>query len=121
MPADRFGTDYYGDHWLGDLAELIIYNRPLSLAERQTVEDYLLVKYRIEVTPGEPPPVAAPQISPNGSVFDSSVEVTLTTTTPHADIYYTLGGGEASDELPESLRGATYADRDDDDQGACVP
>jgi hypothetical protein len=44
--ADAFGT-YRGttNFWFGDLAEMIIYDRPLDTTERQQVEAYLKTKY----------------------------------------------------------------------------
>ena len=39
--------------WWGDLAELVIYDRPLSTEERKQVEDYLRIRYwDLSVTPG---------------------------------------------------------------------
>jgi hypothetical protein len=84
--ADRFGTSVVSPWW-GDLAELIIYDRPLSASERQSVEDYLVRKYR-----PYSPRAGVPAISPAGGVFGSSISVTLATSTPDADIYYTTDG-----------------------------
>ena len=84
--ADRFGTSVVSPWW-GDLAELIIYDRPLSASERQSVEDYLVRKYQ-----PYSPSAGVPAISPAGGVFGSSISVTLATSTPDADIYYTTDG-----------------------------
>jgi len=89
VTADRFGsgnTSFRG--WWGDLAELVIYDRPLSMTERKAVEDYLRNKYRIGVA------VTAPVISPSGGLFTGSVAVTLATPTPGAQIFYTTDGRE---------------------------
>jgi hypothetical protein len=90
--ADRFGRDAINAFWWGDLAELIIYDRVLTASERKAVQDYLIAKYKIEVTTGELAPVSAPQITPSGGVFASSTTVGLSTTTPKATIWYTLDG-----------------------------
>src|SRR6185369_2773627 len=36
-----------GRSWWGDLAEIIVYDRPLSDAERESVEHQLMAKYEI--------------------------------------------------------------------------
>jgi hypothetical protein len=43
------GTSY-SEHWQGDLAEMIVYARTLSDAERMQVEDYLAKKYGLALT-----------------------------------------------------------------------
>jgi len=45
--AEKFGASYNSSPWLGDLAELIVYKRDLTAAERRQVEDYLNAKYRL--------------------------------------------------------------------------
>jgi hypothetical protein len=45
--AVKFGESYNAAPWLGDLAELIVYDRALTEAERKQVEDYLNAKYRL--------------------------------------------------------------------------
>lgn len=35
------------EHWQGDIAEMLVYNRALNDAERRNVEDYLAAKYAI--------------------------------------------------------------------------
>ena len=89
LPADRFGTAVYTAPWNGDLAELIVYDRPLTPGERQSVEDYLARKYRPYV-----PAAGTPAISPAGGAFTGSTTVQLTTSTPAAEIRYTLDGSE---------------------------
>ena len=42
--------------WHGDIAEILLFNVPLSDTDRQTVETYLMHKYRIPATPASPPP-----------------------------------------------------------------
>ena len=37
--------------WFGDIAEILVYNVALSDADRETVEKYLMGKYKIEVKP----------------------------------------------------------------------
>ena len=45
--ASRFGEALNVTPWHGDLAELIIYDRPLSAEEVEAVEDYLNARYGI--------------------------------------------------------------------------
>jgi hypothetical protein len=40
----------YSEHWQGDLAEMIVYARTLTDAERMQVEDYLAKKYGLSLT-----------------------------------------------------------------------
>jgi hypothetical protein len=40
----------YNEYWNGDLAEIIVYTRKLSAAERMQVEDYLGEKYGVAMT-----------------------------------------------------------------------
>ena len=48
------------EFWMGDIAEFIVYNRDLSLAERDAVESYLMQRYAVTADPVEcgvvPPP-----------------------------------------------------------------
>lgn len=59
--ASRLGYDRgYADRgWQGDIAEVIVYNRVLSDAERAQVEDYLFAKYGIAGQSEPSPPSAA--------------------------------------------------------------
>jgi hypothetical protein len=49
MFAEKFGGSYNSEPWLGDLAELIVYDQALSATDRKRVEDYLNAKYRLFV------------------------------------------------------------------------
>jgi hypothetical protein len=90
--ADAFSRDRtYGRSWWGDLAELIIYDRPLSSVERKAVEDHLALKYALYV-----PTLDAPTITPNGSTSSAAVQVSLAAA-PGSVVYYTLDGSEPSD------------------------
>jgi hypothetical protein len=52
VTADAFSRDrVYGRSWWGDLAELVIYDRALSIAEVRSVEAYLAGRYGIGVVP----------------------------------------------------------------------
>jgi len=55
--ADAFSRDrsYSGRSWRGDLAELMIYDRPLSKGERRMIESYLYSKYALAVPTVAPP------------------------------------------------------------------
>ena len=52
VSADQLAMDreYKERCWLGDIAEVILYNTELSAADRQAVETYLLTKYQIKPT-----------------------------------------------------------------------
>jgi hypothetical protein len=66
------GTGYYigaelrnsARRYLGDVAEILVYNRALSDAERQQVEGYLAGKYAIAGAPGTPAPTATATNTP---------------------------------------------------------
>jgi hypothetical protein len=97
VSADRLGAHaypYWGVPWLGDIAELVIYDHALSPAERDEIEDYFVFKYGIASGA-----VAAPEISPNGGRFSGSVRVSMEQQTPGAEIRYTTDG---SDPTPAS-------------------
>jgi hypothetical protein len=85
VTADRLFSGKSNYPWLGDVAELIVYTQPLTASQRKSIEDYLTLKYAPFVgTAG------APEFSPNGAAFTDSVEVSLTTPTPGAEIRYTI-------------------------------
>jgi hypothetical protein len=87
VSASNFGFPRDISPFWGDLAELIIYDRPLSSGERKALDDYLLAKYAIG-------PVTAPAISPAGATFTGSVSASISIATPEAEIFYTLDGTE---------------------------
>lgn len=71
------------DYFHGDIAELLIYDRVLTEEEVLTVSRYLRNKY-LNVTP--------PTASPDAGTFYEAQTVTLSCTTPGAEIYYTIDG-----------------------------
>ncbi len=83
----------------GQMAEILIYNRPLTDAERSRIKSYLFYKYGLGTTPPVSPPEAtaapasAPQeiYSPATGVYASSVNVSLTAD-PLTEIRYTTNG-----------------------------
>jgi hypothetical protein len=81
--------------WSGDLAELIIYEAPLSAQHRRAVEDYLAVKYRPYAAAA-----ATPLVSPAGGRFTGNATVTLSTATPAAVIHFTTDGTEPTESSP---------------------
>ena len=96
VTADAFSRDRtVGRSWWGDLAELLVYDRPLSDSERETIEGYLAAKYALWV-----PTVVAPTISPAGGRISGTVTVQLDTPTAGATIHYTLDDAEPTDTSP---------------------
>ena len=89
VSAQKFGEAYGSSPWLGDLAELIVYDRALTPVERKEVEDYLAQKYAAYVVTA-----GAPEFTPNGATFEGSVEVSLHSPTPGVEIRYTTNGSE---------------------------
>ncbi len=77
IARDRALTDNRG--WRGEIAEVIIYNRVLSVAERAQVQSYLAQRYAIDVQT-----FATPSIPANtfGTYILGSTGVTVTFTTP---------------------------------------
>jgi hypothetical protein len=66
-PVITRGTNYIGkSYWgadrsfLGDIAEVILYNRKLSAHEQASVQTYLAQKYGLVLGGSPPPPLAAP-------------------------------------------------------------
>jgi hypothetical protein len=95
--ASLLGTTFGGssEFWWGDLAEVIIYDRALTSAERSRVDGYLTAKYGIG---GK---AVTPSVSPNGGLFANEVEVSISTPTPQAQIRYTLDGSDPTVEANE--------------------
>ncbi|HTB80608.1 MAG TPA: hypothetical protein VK717_06945 [Opitutaceae bacterium] len=62
LGADGYGG--VGSYFAGDVAEIIIYNRVLSAAERQAVSTYLASKYALFSLPPIPANLAATPLSP---------------------------------------------------------
>jgi hypothetical protein len=95
VTADSFSRDRsYGWHWFGDLAELVIYDRVLSDAERASVEAQLARKYGIYA-----PPLPAPLVVPNGGTIAGPTTVTLQTEAGAA-IRYTIDSTEPTTSSP---------------------
>ncbi|TCO82168.1 fibronectin type III domain protein [Chthoniobacter flavus] len=62
--APLIGVNGHGNYFSGDIAEIIIYNRALSTAERGQVLAYLNQKYVVIPAPSAPTGIAATQIAP---------------------------------------------------------
>jgi hypothetical protein len=78
------GTNYAQSiFYQGQIAELLVYSRPLSAGERTAVETYLFERYQLAVHP--------PTISPSYGVYTNTQSVTITADA-NANIYYTLDG-----------------------------
>lgn len=61
------GTDYAGNAFTGDVAEILIYDRALSDAERNAVSTYLAEKYAVPYAdPGMPLPSSSPGLNTTG-------------------------------------------------------
>lgn len=71
------------------VAEVIMYNRPLSNTERLTVEGYLREKYNLAA-----PALNSPSLVPAGGLYNGPVQVALASTQPGATIRYTTDGSE---------------------------
>jgi len=71
----------------GNIAEVLIYNRPLSSAEQQQVEVYLANKYSLPYHS-----YAAPVISPSGGSYSGSQTVAISGPASPTVVKYTLDG-----------------------------
>ena len=84
------GASSWGDPgYQGAIAEVLLFNKALSTLERSAVETYLRARYGIHVGT-----VAGPAFSPAPGFYISPLDVSLSTTTEDASIYYTLDGSE---------------------------
>lgn len=106
FPPNLFLGGYVNGSFDGDIAEVIVYNRVLSTAERETVRKYLSLRYAL----GPQPPV----FSPGPGVYGSPFSVTLTPIPAGATIYYTTDGSDPSPSTslvygsPISVTGLTH-------------
>lgn len=67
----------------GQVAEILVYDKPLTISQRTNLEAYLLSRYNF--------PVTAPIVSPGFGVFAGSTQVTISGPL-NAEIRYTLNG-----------------------------
>ncbi len=82
------GSGTSGNNFTGNISELLIFPQPLSQTQIQQVEIYLANKYNLGVGPTLP----APSSSVATGVYPNAQNVTLTTSVPGLNIYYTLDG-----------------------------
>lgn len=73
-------------YFQGLIAEMIVYNRSLSIDERRNVEGYLISRYALGS-----PPIAAPVIAPPAGAYSPGPTVTISAY-PAATIRYTTDG-----------------------------
>jgi len=96
LTAGTFSKDRTQDYsWWGDLAELIIFDRAVTPAERDAIESYLAAKYALYT-----PKAATPAIEPAGGTISGPQLVQIGTQTPGATIRYTLDDSEPSEASP---------------------
>lgn len=89
------GQGHDGYNFLGDIAEIIVYNRVLSAAEREAITLYLAVKYALDVVAADAPTDLSSQ-----AVGGTQVSVTWT---PGAE------GSGAVFEIERRLGAGTYS------------
>jgi phage gp36-like protein len=77
------------------VAEVIVYDRALSDAERQEVEAYLAGRYTLYETR-----VATPVIDPPSQFVSGNTDVSMSVSTGGAEIHYTLDGSEPAASSP---------------------
>ncbi|MEO6876423.1 MAG: fibronectin type III domain-containing protein [Opitutaceae bacterium] len=65
------GSDWQNEHYKGDVAEVIVYDHPLTLAQRTIMSDYLTTKYAVGSTPA--PPVITSALFATGTVNSALV------------------------------------------------
>ncbi len=94
VPASQVGLGYGGYFWLGDIAEVLIYDVQVSPTDRVAIEDYLALKYGCYV-----PKTAAPVITSPGGRFSGSTTVDITSTSPNAAIRFTVDGSDPATSL----------------------
>jgi len=88
-PAIGGGEGVYDQPTNADLVELIIYNRVLTVSERQQVGVALAARYEVGVEALVPP-----VISPDGGLYANAQLVTLGHPVSGAEIRYTTNGSE---------------------------
>ena len=76
-----------GNKFTGDIAEVILFTRALSDAERQQVESYLYQRYNLGVAPQLDPPIL-----PAGTIFTGSQTISMIPAAEGATIRYTTTG-----------------------------
>lgn len=87
------------ESFVGDYVEVLLYNRPLSEGERQSVEIYLKSKYQTPVIQN----VAKPVLLPAGGTYSAPLDVALIAPTAGAKIYFTTNG-----DVPDPIHGELY-------------
>lgn len=78
------------DKYSGQVAEILVYDRPLTVSERTNVETYLFSRYAL--------PLTTPIINPGLGVFSGNTEVTISAFS-NSEIRYTTNG---TDPTPSS-------------------
>ena len=90
------GLGYGNTPFAGDIAEVLVYNRALSDAERQSLDAYLMSKYALSTSAQTNPPVVsltAP--SPNSFVTGKiTVSGAVTSTAPLSSVSFILDGNQ---------------------------
>jgi hypothetical protein len=94
VTADRFGSgNGLGRYWWGDLAELVIYDRPLDATERKKVEDYLRIKYwGVTAAPGNHQVTLSWPLRPGAAPVKYDVERSTTSGSGYAPVATALTG-----------------------------
>lgn len=100
------GSGRRNDPIAAKIAEVLVYERALSEADRWQLEDYWADRYGIEAGAA----VRRPTISPVGDVGTGEVNVTMAVATSGATIRYTLDGSDP-DENSTEYSGSLSVDR----------
>jgi hypothetical protein len=96
VTADGFSADRasLNRSWFGDLAELIVYERAVTSAERRAVEEYLARRYATAA-----PVLPRPVVAPNGGTLAAPTAVSITAE-PGALVHYTTDGSDPTESSP---------------------
>lgn len=81
----------YSDYYNGQIAEIIVYNAPMTSAQLISVQNYIYSKYGI----GSTPTLAPPTFSINPGIYTTTQTVSISGPTG-AQIFYTINGTPAT-------------------------